>query len=77
MNETDRAQSSNVKLGDVVYVMEDNGAPLQWPLARLSYVCSGPNNFVRVVKLRTLTGEYNRLVNKLNNFSNVDDSLVI
>ena len=58
-------ESSNLKVGDIVYVMDDNAAPLQWPLARVSYVYSGPDKFVRVVKVRTPTGEYNRPVNKL------------
>ena len=45
-------ESSNLKVGDVVYVMDDNAAPLQLPLSRVSYVYSGPDNFVRVVKVR-------------------------
>ena len=64
-------------MGDVVYVMDDNAAPLQWPLARVSYVYSGPDNFVRVVKVRTSTGEYNRPVNKLKNLPLSDASPVI
>ena len=52
-------------VGDIVYVMDGNAAPLQRPLARVSYVYSGPDNFIRVLKVRTSTGEYNRPVNKL------------
>ena len=42
---------TNLKVGDVVFITDDNVAPLQWPLGRISYVYSGPDNFVRVVKV--------------------------
>ena len=56
---------TNLKVGDVVFITDDNVAPLQWPLERISYVNSGPDTFVRVVKVRTLSGIYNRAVHKL------------
>ena len=49
-------ESSNLKVGDVVYVMDDNAATLQWPLARVSYMYSKPESFVRVVLVRASTG---------------------
>ena len=70
-------ESSNLKVGHVEYVMDDKAAPLQWPLARVSYVYSGPDNFVRVVKVMTSTGEYNRPVNKLKKLPLSDASPVI
>ena len=71
-------ESSNLKVGDDAHVMDENAAPLQWPMARVSYVHSGPDNFVRVVKLkRTSTGEYNRLVKKLKKLPLFDGSRVI
>ena len=59
------AETSNLKVGDLVYICNDNAPPLQWPLGRVSYVYSGPDKFVRVVKVRTATGIYNRPVAKL------------
>ena len=56
---------TNLKVGDVVFITDDNVAPIQWPLGRIAYVCSGPDNFVRVFKVRTQSGIYNRAVHKL------------
>ena len=55
----------NLKVGDVVYVTDDNVPPLQWPLGRIWHVYSGPDQFVRVVKVKTSGGIYNRSVHKL------------
>ena len=66
-----KQETSNLKVGDVVYVTDDNTPPLQWPLARVSYVYGGPDNFVRVVKIRTVNGIYNRSVHKLWKFFDV------
>ena len=60
-----KRETSGLKVGDVVYVTDDNTPPLQWPLARVSYVYSGPDGFVRVVKIKTANGTYNRPVHKL------------
>ena len=43
----------------------DNPAPLQWPIGRVHYVYTGPDSAVRVVKVKTPTGIYNRSVHKL------------
>ena len=56
---------TNLKVGDVVFIIDENVAPLLWPLGRISYVYSGPGIFVRVVKVRTESGIYNRAVHKL------------
>ena len=58
-------ETDNLKVGDIVYVTDDNSAPLQWPLARVSNVYNGPDQFVRVVKVKTSAGEYSRPVHKL------------
>ena len=55
----------NLLAGDLVYIMDDIVPPLQWPLGRIVYVYSGPDQFVRVVKVKTSTGTYNRCVHKL------------
>ena len=60
-----RRETSNLKMGDLVLITDDNSAPLQWPIGRVHYVYSGPDSAVRVVKVKTLTGIYNRSVHKL------------
>ena len=37
-----------LKVGDVVFITDDDVAPLQWPSGRISCVISGLDNFVRV-----------------------------
>ena len=59
------AEKENLKLGDIVYITDDNTPPLQWPIGRVIHVYSGPDRFVRVVKIKTATGIYNRAVHKL------------
>ena len=49
----------------MVLVAEDNIKPLQWPLARILEVFPGNDGVVRVVKIRTPQGEYQRPVVKL------------
>ena len=56
---------TTLKVGEIVFITDDIVAPLRWPLARTSYVYSGFDNFVRVVKVRTQPGIYNRAVHKL------------
>ena len=59
------SEKDNLKLGDIVYITDDNIPPLQWPIGRVIYVYSGPDKFVRVVKVKTATGIYYRAVHKL------------
>ena len=58
-------EKEHLKLGDLVYITDDNAPPLQLPIGRVIYVYSGPDKFVRVVKIKTATGIYNRAVHKL------------
>ena len=60
-----KLETSNLKVGDIVFVIDDNVPPLQWPLSKIQYVYTGPDKFVRVVKIKTATGIYNRPVHKL------------
>ena len=60
-----RSETSNLKVGDIVFVTDDNVPPLQWPLAKSHHVYTGPDKFVRVVKIKTATGIFNRPVHKL------------
>ena len=36
-----KQETSSLKVGDVVYVTDDNTPRLQWPVARVFYVYSG------------------------------------
>ena len=54
-----------LKVGDVVYITDDNVPPLQRPLGKVTHVFSGPDKFVRVVKVKTATRTYSRPVHKL------------
>jgi hypothetical protein len=60
----DREQT-NLKIGDVVYISDDNQAPLSWPLGRIIQAYSGHENFVRVAKVKTASGTLIRPITKL------------
>ena len=48
-----------------MYIADDVTPPLQWVLGRVAHVYSGPDQIVRVVKVKTAIGIYNRPVHKL------------
>ena len=60
-----RYPTRNIEIGDVVLMREDNTGPTQWPLARVTSVYQGQDGLVRVVKLKTSKGEYNRPISKV------------
>ncbi|XP_055633918.1 uncharacterized protein LOC129774235 [Toxorhynchites rutilus septentrionalis] len=49
-------QATKLKIGQMVVLKEDNNAAIEWPLARIIEVYPGPDDVVRVVKLRTPSG---------------------
>ena len=55
----------NIAVGDVVLLCEDNLTPNTWPMARVVAVHRGPDELVRVVTVKTKSGEYRRPVVKL------------
>ena len=55
----------NIAVGDVVLLCEDNLMPNTWPMARVVAVHRGPDELVRVVTVKTKSGEYRRPVVKL------------
>ena len=69
-----KRETANLKVVDVVYVSDYNVSPLQWPIAKVIYVYSDPDQFVRVVKTKTATGIYNRPVHKLRKLLDVKDA---
>ncbi|XP_063931830.1 uncharacterized protein LOC135143819 [Zophobas morio] len=55
----------NNQEGDVVFMCGINTHPLSWPIGRVETVLPGPDGVVRVVRVRTASGQYIRPVNKL------------
>ncbi|XP_046420473.1 uncharacterized protein LOC124179783 [Neodiprion fabricii] len=56
---------SNVNVGTLVLLKEENLPPLQWLLGRVVEVHVGADNIVRVATVRTSTGLFKRAVKKL------------
>ena len=52
----------DIKMNQLVYVTEQNTSPLCWPLGRVIQLYPGAGNIVRVVKVKTSSGEYVRPV---------------
>ena len=53
------------KQGDLVLLAEDNQGPMQWKLGRILEVFAGNDDLVRVVKVKTSSGELIRPIVKL------------
>ncbi len=53
------------KQGDLVLLAEDNQRPMQWKLCRIVEVFTGNDDLVRVVKVKTSSGELVRPILKL------------
>ena len=49
------SRSTNLRVGDIVILREDNVVPAKWPLARVVTAHSGNDGLVRVVTVRTST----------------------
>lgn len=57
--------SDNLKLGDLVYVRNENVPPCEWARGRIVNVYPGRDQLVRNVRVRTEKGEYDRPIHKL------------
>ena len=55
----------NACVGDVVVLREDGLVPTKWPLGRITQVHKGQDGHVRVVTIKTSTGEYKRPITKV------------
>ena len=53
------------KCGELVLIAEDNQPPLHWKMGRITEIYPGNDEIVRVVKLKTSTGELVRPVVKI------------
>ncbi|XP_041633483.1 uncharacterized protein [Drosophila kikkawai] len=60
-----RTQKTDIQLGDVVLVKDENLPSLKWPLARVVNLVAGSDNVARVAVLKTATGLINSSVAKL------------
>lgn len=60
-----KKQLPNLQAGTVVLLKEDNLPPLQWSLGRITATYPGDDGIVRVVKIKTAKGEYERSVQKV------------
>ena len=58
-------RGSNIKIGDLVAVIDDNDLSRKWNLGRISKVMPSSDGVVRVVEIRTKSGLYTRPVVKL------------
>lgn len=57
--------NGNMKLGDLVYVRNENVPPCEWARGRIINVYPGKDQLVRNVRVRTEKGEYDRPIHKL------------
>lgn len=56
-------KTDNVQPGTLVLVKQDNVNPLHWPLGRIIETYPDSDGLVRIVKLRTSSGEFERATN--------------
>ena len=54
-----------IAIGDLVLLAEDNEAPLQWKIGRVTEVYKGNDNIVRVCKVKTQNSSFMRPIVKL------------
>ena len=57
-------ETPNLQKGDMVFLTDERLAPLLWPLARVTDVFPGNDGQVRTIRVKTKTGEYNRVAFK-------------
>ncbi|EZA62187.1 hypothetical protein X777_02812 [Ooceraea biroi] len=55
----------NLAIDDIVLLQDNNAPPLKWKLGRVIEIHKGADDKVRVVTLKTATGNCKRAINKL------------
>jgi len=60
-----RVETSNIKVGSIVLLKEDNVPPLRWQLGCTQEVIPGGDGVIRVAMVRTDAGLNKRVVAKL------------
>lgn len=68
-----RTQQSNIQLGTLVLIKEDNLPPLQWSVGRIVELHPGADNVVRVVTVKTSSGHFKRAIQRICPFPNSDE----
>lgn len=58
-------QRTNLGVGTMVLLKEDNIPPLKWKLGRITEVHPGPDGNTRVVTVRTKDGSFRRAISKI------------
>ncbi|KAJ8973948.1 hypothetical protein NQ317_013387 [Molorchus minor] len=58
-------ERENLQIGQLVLIKDDNLPPLVWKLGRIVELFPGPENKVRVVKIKTQRSELKRAITKL------------
>ena len=58
-------KGTNLCVGDIVILKEENTIPTKWPLGRVISVHPGKDQLVRVADIKTAQGVYRRPVTKL------------
>ena len=58
-------EKADLKINDLVLVLEKDVVRGQWPLGRVLEVFPGPDGHVRVVKIKTSKGEVMRNITKV------------
>ena len=73
----EKSESEKLRFDDLVCLTYHNVNPIQWPLGRTTRTrqISGPDKFVRVVKVKTSNGVFNRSIAKLRKLPLLNDSL--
>ena len=60
-----REHTENVKVGELVVVVDDDLKRSKWPLGRVTKTMPSADNVVRAVEVKTKDGVYTRPVAKL------------
>lgn len=60
-----RSTCHNATVGSLVLLVDDNSPPLYWKLGRIVNLHPGPDGRVRVVTVRTASGEFRRAIQRL------------
>lgn len=58
-------KNTSIKPGMLVAIKEDNLPPLKWQLGRIEEVTEGKDGLIRVAKVKTSHGSYDRCVSKI------------
>ena len=64
------------KIGDIVFLAEDNTPPLQWPLARIIELYHGNDDVARVAKIKTRNAALIRPIVKLRPFPQQNNGII-